>query len=97
MCLKSELSSADKIKVTIPPTRHDVIHPCDIYEDVAIAYGYNNIKRTFPHTNTVGQQLPVNKLTDLLRYPIAEAGFTEALTFTLVKQQISSISFCFIQ
>ncbi|KAJ8935954.1 hypothetical protein NQ314_012576 [Rhamnusium bicolor] len=81
MCLKSELtSSGDDIKVTVPPTRHDVIHACDIYEDVAIAYGYNNIKRTLPKTNTIGHQFPLNKLSDLLRNPIAEAGFTEALT-----------------
>lgn len=46
MCLKSELQPDSKnIKVTVPPTRHDVIHACDIYEDVAIAYGYNNITR----------------------------------------------------
>ncbi|XP_023015734.1 phenylalanine--tRNA ligase beta subunit [Leptinotarsa decemlineata] len=84
MCLRAELTNnPDNIKVTIPPTRHDVIHACDIYEDVAIAYGYNNIKRTIPKTNTIGQQFAVNKLTDLLRGPIAEAGFTEALTFTL--------------
>ena len=35
----------------------DVIHACDIIEDVAIAYGYNNITRTIPNTNTVGQQV----------------------------------------
>ena len=29
-------------------------------------------------------QLPMNKLTDLLRMDVAQAGFTEALTFTLV-------------
>lgn len=85
MCLTSELTgNGDNVKVLIPPTRHDVIHPCDVYEDVAIAFGYNNIKRTLPKTNTIGAQFPVNKLTDLLRHPIAEAGFTEALTFTLV-------------
>ncbi|KAL1505979.1 hypothetical protein ABEB36_005420 [Hypothenemus hampei] len=84
MCLKSEVVPSKKqIKVTVPPTRHDVIHACDIYEDVGIAYGYNNIKRTLPKTNTIGEQLPINKLSDLLRHPIAEAGFTEALTFTL--------------
>ena len=84
MCLKSELN-AENIKVTIPPTRHDIIHPCDIYEDVAIAFGYNKIPRTLPKTNTIGEQQPVNKLSDLLRAPIAQAGFTEALTFSLVK------------
>lgn len=71
------------IEVTVPPTRHDVIHACDIYEDVAIAYGYNRIIRTLPKTSTIGQQLPVNRLTDLLRHSIAQAGFTEALTFSL--------------
>lgn len=85
MNLTSEvISNGDNIKVTVPPTRHDVIHACDIYEDVAIAYGYNKIKRTLPKTSTIGQQFPINKITDLLRYPIAEAGFTEALTFALV-------------
>lgn len=99
MCLSSELTNnGDSVKVVIPPTRHDVIHPCDIYEDVAIAFGYNNIKRTLPKTNTIGSQFPVNKLTDLLRYPIAEAGFTEALTFTLVRTIYLSlyINFTFI-
>ena len=85
MCLTSEvLPDKESLKVTVPPTRHDVIHACDIYEDVAIAYGYNKIKRTMPNTNTIGQQLDINKLTELLRSPIAEAGFTEALTFSLV-------------
>lgn len=42
MCLVTEVVSEDaskNLKVKIPPTRHDVIHACDIYEDVAIAYG----------------------------------------------------------
>lgn len=83
MCLQSEVIDEKKIKVEIPPTRPDVLHACDIVEDVAIAYGFNNVKMTFPKTNTVGHQLPVNKLTDQLRLEVALAGFTEALTFAL--------------
>ena len=67
----------------IPPTRHDVIHACDIIEDVAIAYGYNNVDRTPPTTSCIAQQFALNKLTDLLREGIAAAGFTECLTFAL--------------
>lgn len=33
----------DNIVVTIPPTRSDILHPCDILEDVAIGYGFNTI------------------------------------------------------
>lgn len=90
MCLPS-IPSGDSLSVSIPPTRHDVLHPCDIYEDVAIAHGYNNITKTIPHTLTVAQQLPINKLTDQLREAVAQAGFTEALTFSLCSRDDVSI------
>ncbi len=35
----------------------DVIHPCDVVEDVAIAYGFNKVERTFPKTNCTAQQV----------------------------------------
>lgn len=34
MALKSKIQSDGKLHVEIPPTRHDVIHACDVYEDV---------------------------------------------------------------
>lgn len=71
----------------IPPTRQDIIHACDIYEDVAIAFGYNNIKKSLPLTNTIASQLPLNKLSDQLREQLAQAGFTEALTFSLCSKE----------
>jgi phenylalanyl-tRNA synthetase beta chain len=45
----------ENLTVEIPPTRSDIMHPCDIAEDVGIAFGYNNIPRIFPPTNTVGK------------------------------------------
>lgn len=39
------------VQVSIPPSRSDILHACDIMEDVAIAYGYNNLtKHVSPHT-----------------------------------------------
>lgn len=84
MCLKSQPHEGGRsVEVEIPPTRADIIHPCDIVEDVAIAYGYNNITKRMPPTSTTAKQLPINKLSDLLRNEIAHAGFTECLTFAL--------------
>jgi len=60
-----------------------VIHACDIIEDVAIAYGYNNVSRTPPTTSCIAEQFGLNKLTDLLRGGITAASFTECLTFAL--------------
>mmetsp|Transcript_28727 Transcript_28727/g.45047 ORF Transcript_28727/g.45047 Transcript_28727/m.45047 type:complete len:618 (+) Transcript_28727:338-2191(+) len=84
MQLTAELNADGKtLDVTVPPTRHDILQACDVAEDVAIAYGYNNVPRRVPPTNTVGKQLPLNKMSDLLRGEIAQAGFTEILTFGL--------------
>lgn len=56
-------------------------------QDVAIAYGYNNITRTEPRAVCQGRQQPLNQLSDLLRAEVAQAGFTEILTFALVSRQ----------
>jgi phenylalanyl-tRNA synthetase beta chain len=78
--------TADKseLVVTIPPTRSDVLHACDIMEDCAIAYNINKIVETTPKASTVAVPLPVNKLGDMLRKECAYAGYTEVLAFTLV-------------
>lgn len=79
--------NSNQLLVEIPPTRHDILHACDIYEDVAIAYGYNNINKTFPGTLHIGKQFALNKLTDQLRTQVAQSGFTEILTFTLCSRE----------
>lgn len=66
MSLKSKVKDNDKLVVEIPPTRHDVIHPCDIYEDIAIAYGYNEIEKTIPHMSTIAAE--VNLRCFLIKY-----------------------------
>lgn len=71
------------MEVSVPPTRPDVLHPCDILEDVGIAFGYNNLTLTVPQTFAPAKQLPINKLTDLIRENIAQAGYSEALTWAL--------------
>ncbi|XP_073530713.1 phenylalanine--tRNA ligase beta subunit isoform X2 [Phyllobates terribilis] len=84
MCLKSRvLEDGVQLEIEVPPTRADIIHACDIVEDAAVAYGYNNIQMTIPKTYTIANQLSLNKLTELLRQDLAAAGFTEALTFAL--------------
>ena len=83
MFLKTSVVNENELSVEIPPTRHDIIHAADIYEDAAIAFGYNNIVKTIPNVNTTGSMFPLNKLSEQLRFDMAQAGLTEALTFTL--------------
>ncbi len=77
-------SSSDLVDVHIPPTRADVLHQCDIMEDVAIAYGFNNLPKSFPtKSGTVAQPLMVNKLTDIVRLEAAMAGWSEVMPLIL--------------
>ena len=76
--------SSDLIDVDIPPTRADVLHQADIMEDAAIAYGFNKLPRAFPNiSGTIGQPLPINKLSDIVRTEAAMAGWSEALPLIL--------------
>ena len=49
-------SNGKDIEVEVPPTRSDIMHACDIMEDVGIAYSFNKLPREVPKTVTVGMQ-----------------------------------------
>ncbi|KAI9599627.1 hypothetical protein BDF19DRAFT_429329 [Syncephalis fuscata] len=77
------LPDGHTITTKVPPTRSDILHACDIMEDVAVAYGYNKIKRIFPNTNTIAAPLPINKLSDQIRREFALSSWTEVLPLIL--------------
>ncbi|KAF6762344.1 phenylalanyl-tRNA synthetase subunit beta [Ephemerocybe angulata] len=79
--------NSDEITVSIPPTRPDIFHECDIMEDAAIAYGFNNLPDKFPATSTVGQPLAISKLSDVVRLEWALAGFIEVLPLILCSHE----------
>ncbi|KAI5123442.1 hypothetical protein M0805_006147 [Coniferiporia weirii] len=89
MSLIASVSSGDPdvLEVDIPCTRPDIMHECDIMEDAAIAYGFNNLPKTFPGTNTVAQALPISKISDLVRQEWAQSGWVEVLPFILCSHE----------
>ena len=87
MELKAKVLNSNEIEVSAPITRSDILHPCDIAEDLAISYGYNNIKKQLTKTKTHGIQQPYNKLTDLFRNEMAMGGYVEFLTMALLSHK----------
>lgn len=79
----SRANPKEIVEVDVPSTRPDVLHECDLMEDVAVAYGFDNLPRRFPSTNTVAAPLPINKLSDLIRRECAYSGWTEVLPLIL--------------
>src|SRR6266545_4167514 len=96
MALTASVSptNQDEILVQVPPTRPDIFHECDIMEDVAIAYGFNNLPDKVPATSTVAQPLAVNKPSDVIRIEWALAGWVEVLPLILVSWDSCQISRC---
>ncbi|KAF0930927.1 hypothetical protein E2562_038007 [Oryza meyeriana var. granulata] len=66
-----------RISVSVPPTRSDILHARDLVEDVAIAYGYNNVPKSKPKCMTIGGRQPLNRFSDKLRAEVARAGYME--------------------
>lgn len=86
MAYTAEPSKDDKniIKVAVPPTRADVLHQCDVMEDVAIAWGFNVLPRSSPNKSaTIGKPLEINKVADIVRNESAMAGWLEVMPLIL--------------
>lgn len=86
MSLQAKQSSSDSnlLDVEIPITRPDILHQCDIMEDAAIGYGFNNLKKTKPQSESlVAKALPINKVADILRLASSQSGYLEVLPLTL--------------
>ena len=44
------------IEVFVAPYRTDILHPIDLVEEVAIAYGYGNFQPEIPNVATIGEE-----------------------------------------
>ncbi|MGA3192299.1 MAG: phenylalanine--tRNA ligase subunit beta [Candidatus Bathyarchaeia archaeon] len=77
----------DKITVEIPCYRIDIMHPIDLIEDVAIAYGYDNIKPFWRKLSTRGGAKPWQAFLDVARELMVGLGFQEVLTFNMTNPE----------
>ncbi len=54
MSYQAKVIDKDKVEVLVPPFRSDVLHDYDVFDDLARAYGFSNIKLKTPHICTIG-------------------------------------------
>ncbi|PIA27819.1 hypothetical protein AQUCO_07500028v1 [Aquilegia coerulea] len=71
------------IIVSVPPTRSDVLEACDVAEDFAIAYGFDNILAQVSSSTQGGGEQSLSQISNLIRLEFAMCGFTEVLTWIL--------------
>jgi phenylalanyl-tRNA synthetase beta chain len=78
-----EKTAEDSISVLVPCYRVDVMHQVDIIEDVAVAYGYNNIEPKWRELPTTGRAKPDQRYIDVARELMVGLGYQETFNTTL--------------
>ena len=73
-------SEAGAIMLQIPSYRADIMHDYDVFEDVAIAYGYHRITPRLVPSMTVGSHQPIEELSTTARRVMTGLGFLEIMT-----------------
>lgn len=77
--------------VYIPAWRTDILHEVDIIEDVAIAYGYNNLIPEVPKVSTVGFENEKEKTKSKIAEILIGLGLIEISSYHLIKQNESQL------
>lgn len=70
-------------EVLYPAYRTDIRHQVDVFEDIAIGYGYENIEPKLVPNITIGNGRPEEELSQLVRSVMIGLGFTEILSLHL--------------
>ncbi|HEV8289573.1 MAG TPA: phenylalanine--tRNA ligase subunit beta [Candidatus Norongarragalinales archaeon] len=78
----------DFIDVKIPRYRADFLHPIDIVEEAAIAYGLNKIAIREPDVFTKGSKSELTYALNSFRDNLANAGFIELNTPILTSEEL---------
>ena len=71
------------VEVLVPCYRIDVMHQVDLVEDVAVAYGYNNIEPLWRELPTSGRPKPEQRLLDVARDLMIGLSCQEISTYTM--------------
>jgi phenylalanyl-tRNA synthetase beta chain len=92
-CLEKSRLGARKagkgiIEVSVPAYRIDIFHEVDLVEEVAIGYGYYNLKPSFPSSVTIGRQHPVLEFANIARQIAIGLGLIEVMNFTLTNNDL---------
>lgn len=77
----------DRIQVQVPAYRNDIMHPVDLIEDIAIAFGYDNVTPRLVRSMTVGHPRPEQVLAGRARGVMVGLGYAETMSLLLTNEK----------
>ena len=76
----------ETLRVSVPRYRTDIMHPIDLVEDVAIAYGYDRFVPVIPDIASEAGEAPIEIFSRGLRNFLVGFGFQEVVTFMMTNR-----------
>ena len=96
---KARYHVSSTLSVSIPAYRGDILHPCDIIEDIGIMYGYSSIGDKPLTTYTIGKSNALHDFKKIVRELFVGLGYQEVMSPILsnlnmlyARMQLSSLS-----
>jgi phenylalanyl-tRNA synthetase beta chain len=90
----AEPQGTDRVRVEVPCYRADIMHDWDIFEDVAIAYGYERFEAVPSETATIARELPATQTKRMVREALTGLGHLETMPFVLTSEEILFTRMC---
>ncbi|MCM2465635.1 phenylalanine--tRNA ligase subunit beta [Methanoculleus oceani] len=84
----AEPDGESRVRVLVPCYRADILHDWDVFEDVAIAYGFENFDSALPATSTVAEEHPITAVAGAVRSVMTGLGYLEVIPFTLTNERV---------
>jgi phenylalanyl-tRNA synthetase beta chain len=75
-----------RFRVRYPAFRSDIRHMVDVFEDVAIGFGYQNIQAALVPTMTVGSARSEEQASDRVRTILLGLGFSEIMSLPMTTE-----------
>lgn len=76
-------ASGAALRVRVPAWRNDVMHPVDLIEDAAIAFGFQNLTPRLAPTFTIGAPRAIEEHCAIVRRIFTGLGFHQVMTLPL--------------
>ncbi|HUS77240.1 MAG TPA: phenylalanine--tRNA ligase subunit beta [Patescibacteria group bacterium] len=82
-----DATPGDRLVIKVPCYRTDIMHPMDLVEDVAIAYGYDNFIPEIPEIASPAGEEPLEVFSRGLRNFMVGFGYQEVVTFMMSNRE----------
>jgi phenylalanyl-tRNA synthetase beta chain len=84
----AEMLKSKQVNVLISQVRMDILHAVDIIEDIAIGYGFDNLKPAMPQTMTAGKANPVTRVKNKVRDLMVGMEYSEVMNYIMTSPEL---------